>query len=341
MTAPLHVAVDAHDLLRDHRGIGVYLRAILARFAQRDDVRLTLMVREIFARRHAPEFAQAVGNDRFAIASGVPRGADVSWHPWNGTFVPTGRRPSVATIHDVVPFAFPSPDARANKRRQAPFRRSARATRVITDSTFSRGEIERYLDVSSERIAVVPLAADPRFSPGDATALPEALRDRPYILTVGANDARKNLATLAAAHRRVFPDGEVALACVTTGAPEGTIELRDVRFGLLRELYRGALAFAMPSIYEGFGIPPLEAMRCGTPVIASRASSIPEVCGDAACYVDEPESVDAWVAALRSLTDDGALQASLRARGTERAGRFSWNATAEATLAVLREAASS
>ncbi len=341
MTAPLQVAVDAHDLLRDHRGIGVYLRAILARFAQRDDVRLTLMVRELFAARYAPGFARVLGSDRFDIASRVPRAADVSWHPWNGTFVRTGRRPAVATIHDVVPFAFPSLDARANKRRQAPFRRSARATRVITDSAFSRGEIERYLDVPPERIAVVPLAADPRFSPGDATALPEALRDRPYILTVGASDARKNLATLAAAHRRVFPDGDVALACVTTDAPEGTIELRDVRFGLLRDLYRGALAFAMPSIYEGFGIPPLEAMRCGTPVIASRASSIPEVCGDAALYVDEPESVDAWAAALRSLTDDGAMQASLRARGTERAGRFSWNATAEATLAVLREAASS
>jgi len=335
----LHVAVDAHDLLRDRRGIGVYLRAILTRFVQRDDLRLTLIVRELFAGRHAAEFARVLGSDRFALAARVPRGADVSWHPWNGTFARTGRRPSVATIHDVVPFAYPAAEARARSRRQAPFLRSARATRVITDSAFSRAEIERYLAVPAERIAVVPLAADPRFSPGDPADLPEALRDRPYVLAVGANDARKNIATLAAAHRRVFPDGEVALACVTSDAPEGTIELRDVRFGLLRDLYRGALAFAMPSIYEGFGIPPLEAMRCGTPVIASRAASLPEVCGDAALYVDEPESVDAWARGLRALTDDGALQASLRVRGTEQAAKFSWNATADLTLDVLREAA--
>jgi glycosyltransferase involved in cell wall biosynthesis len=341
MSYPLHVAVDAHDVLRDHRGIGVYLRAMLARFAQRDDVRLTLIVRELFARRHASAIAQVLGSERFAIASRVPRNADVSWHPWNGTFASPGRGPSVATIHDVVPFAFPSDDVRERKRRQAPFLRSARATRILTDSSFSKAEIERYLGVSAERIVVVPLAADPRFSPGDALALPEALRDRPYVLTVGANDERKNLVTLVAAHRRVFPDGEVALACVTTRAPEGTIELRDVRFGLLRDLYRGALAFAMPSIYEGFGIPPLEAMRCGTPVIASRAASLPEVCGDAALYVDEPRSVDAWAAALRRLADDGALQADLRRRGSERAAQFSWNATADATLAVLCEAAES
>jgi len=335
----LHVAVDAHDLLRDRRGIGVYLRAILARFVQRDDLRLTLIVRELFPGRYAAGIARALGSDRFAVASRVPRAADVSWHPWNGTFARTGRQPSVATVHDVVPFAFPSPDARARSRRQVPFLRSARAARVITDSAFSRAEIEKYLAVPAERIAVVPLAADPRFSPGEPADLPEALRDRPYILAVGANDARKNLATLAAAHRHVFPGGEVALACVTIGAPEGAIELRDVRFGLLRDLYRGALAFAMPSIYEGFGIPPLEAMRCGTPVIASRAASLPEVCGDAALYVDEPASVEAWASALRALTGDGALQSSLRARGTEQAAKFSWNATADLTLEVLREAA--
>jgi len=335
----LHVAVDAHDVLRDRRGIGVYLRAILARFAQRDDVRLTLVIREFFPGRRAAAVAAALGSDRFAIASRVPRDADVSWHPWNGTFLRTGRRPSVATIHDVVPFAFPAPEPRARARRQAPFLRSARSTRVITDSAFSRAEIERYLGVPEDRIAVVPLAADPRFSPGDPVDLPEALRDRPYVLTVGANDPRKNVATLAAAHRRVFPSGEVALACVTTDAPEGTIELRDVRFGLLRDLYRGALAFAMPSIYEGFGIPPLEAMRCGAPVIASRAASLPEVCGGAALYVDEPLSVDAWARALRALTDDGELQTALRLRGAEQATKFSWNATADLTLEALRRAA--
>jgi len=337
----VRVAVDAHDLLRDTRGIGVYLRAMLARFAQRDDVRLTLMVREPFAGRYAGAIAREIGSDRFEMSSRVPRSADVSWHPWNGTFFRTGRAPAVASMFDVVPFALPDADPRKRKREQAPFLVSAASARIVTCSAFSRDEIVRHLGVAPERIAVVPLAADARFAPGEPEALPEALRDRPYVLYVGANDARKNLATLVAAHRAAFPAGDVALACVTTGAPDGTIELRDVSAALLRDLYRGALLFAMPSLYEGFGLPPLEAMKCGVPVVVSRASALPEVCGDGALYVDEPASVGAWTAALRRLASDGALQAALRARGAVNAARFSWNATAEATLAVLRTAVAS
>lgn len=335
----LALALDARDVLDDPRGIGVYVRALLSRFAQRDDVELTLLMRDVFPARRRARIARTIGSERFRIARSVPRRTQVVWHPWNGTFFRNGRAPSVATIHDVTPFAVPPKDGRARKHQQAPFLRSARAARVITDSAFSRGEIERYLRVDAQRISVIPLSADPRFGPGETTLLPEALRDRPYVLAVGANDARKNLETLARAHRAVFPTNDVALVCVTHDAPEGALELSDVRFEMLRDLYRGATAFAMPSHYEGFGIPPLEAMRCGTPVVSARSSSLPEVCGEAALYVDDCDDVDAWCDALRRITEDGPLRVELRARGLDRAATFSWNRTADETLGVLKEAA--
>lgn len=339
MAAVLALAVDAQNILSDRRGIGVYVRAVLARFAQRSDVELTLLVRELWQNRLRAKIAVEIGSERFRLSRSVPRDSTVVWHPWNGTFFKTRHVPSVATIHDVTPFAFPPEDVRARRHQQAPFLRSARAARVITDSAFSQGEIERYLQVSPECLRVIALSADPRYAPGEPTLLPEALRDQSYVLAVGANDARKNLDVLARAHREAFPNNEILLVCVTRGAPDGALELSDVSFDVLRDLYRGAMAFAMPSQYEGFGIPPLEAMRCGTPVLCARSSSLPEVGGDAVYYVDEVDSSAAWRDALQRVLGDGALRADLRARGLERAKAFSWNRTADETLAVLREAA--
>jgi glycosyltransferase involved in cell wall biosynthesis len=339
MASPLHVAVDVHNLLHDPRGIGVYLRAVLVRLLARDDLRVTLLVKRLLPAHDRAAIAKKLGNDRFDIANRLPRSADVSWHPWNGRFFSGGNRPSVATIHDVAPFAFPAASWRMRRREQAPFRRSARSTHILTPSNFSRDEMVRYLGVEPEKVTVVPLAADPRFTPGVPTLLPEALRERSYVLFVGAEDPRKNLPTLGAAHRAAFPNGEVALACVTRGAPAGAIEIPEVSFAVLRDLYRGALALAMPSIYEGFGIPPIEAMRCGTPVLASRVASIPEVCGEAALYVNDPKSIEDWSAALERMSRDSGLRADLRERGFAQSHRLTWNRTTDETLAVLRAAA--
>ena len=336
---PLRIAVDAKNLLHDRRGIGVYLRALLSRFVELNDIAITLVVPELFPWRWHDTFVRQIGRSRFSLSRGVPRNADVVWHPWNGTFLSNGRIPSVATIHDVAPFAFPADNQRERSKQQEPFLRSARAQRIITDSHFSRDEIIRHLGVTPEKIDVVPLAADPRFTPGEPIALPDELRGRHYILAVGADDARKNIATLVAAHRAEFPENDVALVCVTNGIFPGTLTFKDIGFDVLQSLYRGALAFAMPSRYEGFGIPPLEAMRCGTPVVASRASSLPEVCRDAALYVDAFDDITAWRVAMRRIVDDEGLRHHLRDAGQQNAETFSWNRTAEQTLGVIRRAA--
>ncbi len=334
-----HVAVDAHDLVRDERGIGRYARAVLTRWMKRDDLRVSLIVRDPLPWRFAPAFAKALGVEEVAVHSRVPRDADVTWHPWNGTFTSTDG-PAAATIHDVVPFAFPELDERKRESQQTPFRRTAqRASAIACDSTFTAREVERYLEIPTNRLHVVPLAADAQFSPGDDDDLPAELVGRPYVLYVGSHDEHKNAGTLAAAHRLAFPDDEVALVFTRPNPiiPEAIVIAHAPETQLVA-LYRAATIVAVPSLYEGFGLPVLEAMACGAPVLASRAASLPEVGGDAAHYVDDPASVHAWRAALVSLAGDAATRADLARRGPVRAAAFSWERCAAATLDVVKSA---
>ena len=336
---PIHVAVDAHDLVRDDRGIGRYARAVLSRALRDPAFRWTLVVRELFPNRRA--FARALGVTAVRIARRVPRDADVVWSPWNGTFLRSAA-PAVATIHDTAPFAFPAERASVRASQQAPFfTTAATAGRICADSAFTAGEVRRWLGVESERIVVVPLACDPVFTPGPPHALPDVLRGRRYVLHVGAHDERKNTSTLIAAHARAFPDGDVLLA-FTRRPPElppfGVV-VPAADDAALVALYRGATLVAVPSTYEGFGLPLLEALACGAAVVASRASSLPEVGGEACAYVDNPHDVDGWATVLRSLLHDNERRAELAARGPVQAARFSWERCTTQTLAVLRDVA--
>jgi glycosyltransferase involved in cell wall biosynthesis len=338
--AVVHVAVDAHNLTRDERGIGRYARAVLTRALRAPDVRFTLVVRDLFPDRRA--IARAAGGEA-AVARRIPRDADVVWFPWNGTFLRTDL-PSVATVHDATPFAFPAADPRVRRREQEPFlATAARARRILVQSNFTAGEVTRWLGVEPARIVVTPLGVDPIFSPGALDALPAALRGGRYVLYVGAHEERKNSATLIEAMTRAFPAGEPALAFTHRPPvlpPHGVVvAARDD--ATLVALYRGATLIALPSPYEGFGLPLLEALACGTPALAARAGALPEVGGDAAAYIDAVHDVAAWSAALQALVADESGRAELARRGPARAAQFSWERCTAQTLDVLRGVARS
>ncbi len=260
-------------------------------------------------------------------------------------------RPLVVTIHDVSyerhPEWYPY---RRDPVRRAFYRWCARAAdRVITDSAFSRAEISAAYDIPPERIDVVPLAASSAFTPGPALPLPPAVPRR-YVLHVGDLHKRRNLDVLVRAMSRLrsidphLRDVGVVLAGVdrqeahdALSADEmnasGAIALGSADEATLLALYRSAAALVYPSRYEGFGLPLVEAMACGVPVIASRASCIPEVTGDAAVLLD-PDDVEGWTAALAKLLGDAGFAAALGEAGARRAATFSWRRTAEQTAVV-------
>jgi glycosyltransferase involved in cell wall biosynthesis len=266
--------------------------------------------------------------------------------------------PSVITIHDLSPITFPQ-TFRAHNRIYLTWatRASARrAARILTVSEFSKQEIVRILGVSPERVVVTYNACDARFAPPDPAAV-AAFRRRAglperFILFLGTLEPRKNLPTLLEAYARIAAATDAPLII---GGGKGW--LYDAIFARVEALnlgqrvrfvgyidaaeqplwYAAATVFVFPSLYEGFGIPPLEAMACGTPVIASTSSSLPEVVGDAGLLVP-PTDAEALGAAIVRLLEDAGLRAELRERGLRQARRFSWRTTAERTLAVYREA---
>jgi glycosyltransferase involved in cell wall biosynthesis len=254
---------------------------------------------------------------------------------------PLGFARSVVVVHDAAPLRHPGWYSRA----YAGWQRlllpavARRAQRVVTVSGFSRRELADLLGVEA---AVVPGGVDERFTPA---ADPEPVRSalglpRPYVLTVASHTARKNLAALVPAARALARSG---VDVVVAGghrpqfARESGLEalrlLGHVDDALLPGLYVGAQAFALPSLYEGFGLPVLEAMASGTPVVAARAGALPETCGGAALLA-EPAG-DAFAAALEHLLGDAAARERLRAAGLARAAGFSWNATARAIDSLL------
>jgi glycosyltransferase involved in cell wall biosynthesis len=237
--------------------------------------------------------------------------------------------PFVLTVHDVLPLRHPELFTYANRTHfrllVAPAAR--RAATVITDTAHVRDQVVELLDVSPDRVAVVPCGISERFRPAEPD--PAWLTSRfgvrgPYLLTVGAGDPRKNVAMA----RRISGDRQL----VAVG-PETTGHVTDDE---LVALYSGADCFLFLSLDEGFGFPPLEAMACGCPVLASARGSLPEVLGDAALLV-EPDAGEAADGLGRILQDE-TLRADLRARGLERARTFSWEACARATAAVYEQA---
>ena len=257
-------------------------------------------------------------------------------------------RPFVFTIHDLIHLHVP---AEASRAKQAYYRlvvrpAAHRAYRVLTVSQYTHHEIVEWTGLPAERVVVVGNGVGAAFTPVGVRHTP----GYPYLLYVGNRKPHKNLTRLLQgfAHSGLRRD----LCLVLTGLPEATLsqqvmalQLQDrvVYAGHLTELelaayYRGAVAVVCPSLYEGFGLPPLEAMACGTPVVTSNRTALPEVVGEAAMLVD-PYDVEALAWGIRRVVDDQGLRQALAHKGLARAQRFTWEQTAARVWQVLQEAA--
>src|SRR4051812_9372930 len=252
--------------------------------------------------------------------------------------------PLVVTLNDVLALEHPGWFSRANvlQQRLAVRRLACAAARVIVPSAWTADRLMAVTGTPRERIRVIPYGVDARFTPGepDAEALKRLGIDGPYVLTVGTLQPRKGLDVLADAcagidHRLVVAGArgwhDDAILARLEGNATITGRVSDAD---LVTLIRGADALVHGSAHEGFGFPPLEAMACGTPVVAVRRSSVAEVVGDAG-ELAEP---DALAPALARVLGDQGLRAEMRSRGLQRARELTWERCAEATMDVYREA---
>lgn len=271
--------------------------------------------------------------------------------------------PRISTIHDVIPLIFPIYAESLVMRIYLRLTGSAarHATAILTDSNCSRRDIAHWLRIPQERIHVIPLAADERFQPAHDPESDRRLRSRfslpgPVIFNVGGLDARKNLAVLVEAFAQALPWLNPDTRLVIAGRAHSGNErlyppleplirawgLQDqvILTGAISEteklgLYRMADLYVFPSLYEGFGLSPLEAMACGTPVIASNRSSLPEVVGNGGLLV-EPTPAKLAAAMISVLTDTD-LRDDLARRALDQAAHFSWRKAGEMTCSVYRE----
>jgi len=272
--------------------------------------------------------------------------------------------PVVVSIHDLSFEHLPETFKRRSRTQlRLTVRHSARrATRILSLSEHTRRDIIETYRIDAEKVSAIPLAAADHFGPVNDNRELQRVRHNygiagDYILCVGSIQPRKNLARLIRAYALLRGNSsadklpklvlvgkcawlydETLRTLEKTGVKDTSVVTGYVPESDLPALYSGALCFVYPSYFEGFGLPPLEAMKCGTPVIVGNRTSLPEVVGDAALSVD-PFDIEAIAAAITRLMNNSALRDELSVRGQERARMFSWQHTARETLKVYTEVA--
>ncbi|HET7771306.1 MAG TPA: glycosyltransferase family 1 protein [Chloroflexota bacterium] len=376
----MRVAVDFTAGVRQHGGVGRYTRSLVRGLAHEASARgggdqLTLLWAGP-ARLAPPSAWPATRTRRLPLperwmtvlwqrlrlplpADALAGGADVFYSP-DFTLPPLARAAAAVTVHDLSYLIHPDthyPPLRRYLEAAVP-RALDRAARVFADSEQTRDDLRTYLSVPPERVDVVLSAADPLFRPAAAAAIDAARRahriDRPYLISVGTIQPRKNLPAIFTALRELV-DGGHDLLLVHVGRPGWLFEpifaaleqsgvKERVRFVAASDedlvaLYSGAEALVFPSLYEGFGIPCLEAMACGTPVIASHAGSLAEVVEDAGIKV-EPHDSTAIAAAVRRLLDEPVFRRDLIERGFAQNAKFRWERAARQVYDALASLAS-
>jgi glycosyltransferase involved in cell wall biosynthesis len=325
----IRVAVDVSPLVQTRAGTARYINGLLRELNKRDDVSVSTI-----------SFGRA---DRLSTLA-----RDTVWYPFvvgrvtdaDVLHCPTHRgplrssRPLVITVHDLAVLRHPDAFNRWT-RTYSPHvvpRVLRAARRVIAVSDFTRRELVDLLGVPAEKIRVVPNGVADEFTQDGPAA------DGQYVLAVGTLEPRKNLPRLVDAALRTDTELRVVGARGWGGVEVGGNGVRwlgEVSDVELARLYRGALCVAYPSLYEGFGIPVLEAMACGTPVVTTRGTAMEEVADGAAVLVDahDPAEIAAGIERAAAERDQ------LVPRGLERARRFRWDAVAAQTVDVYREAA--
>jgi glycosyltransferase involved in cell wall biosynthesis len=352
-----HVVIDVR-MLR-HAGIGRYIRGVVPRVIQRQPSwRFTLLgTRDPvdaadWPRRDGVTLKQCRSDiysvsEQIELAIQTPRSAHMFWSPhYNLPLLQ--RRPTVVTIHDVGHLAladlYPGRIKQFYARRMLGAVRD-RAASVIFNSEFTKGEFARYVG-HPQRSDVIYLGVDSAWS---ARPTAESPHEGPYLLFVGSVKPHKNLAGLLAAYRELG-DVDEALVVIGSRAGQRTIDraaidlaqsfgdrvkfVDDADDAMLRRYLHHATALVVPSIYEGFGLPAVEAMAAGCPCVVSSAGALPEVCGEAAVYFDPRDPRDAASQIRRVLRDPG-LRARLVEEGRRRAAEFDWEQAANATVRVL------
>ena len=362
-TGSLRVGYDISKVLGVPDGIGRYSELLLEGLLSRDDgSRFTLcdLTSDTLNDARVDEFFGAY-RDRFSVtADWAANGLDVDiFHSPAPALPPTECRPLVFTLHDVTFISHPECHTLDNRVSAVTSTALAacRAARIIAVSHHAKAQAIEHLGLPEEQIEVIHSAPDPYFHRTERADLYRVVTKRlgitrPYVLAVGSLEPRKNLVGLIEGMRRLPADQRDRLSLVVAGPPgwrnadihdqlrRAADELSICQVGCvsrddLNVLYSFAEVFAYPSLSEGFGLPVVEAMACGAPVVTSNCASLPEVAGIAALLVD-PTDPDAIGEAIARVVGDDATREDLRTRSLARAQEFSWTRTAAQTFDLYR-----